>query len=285
MSFPPTYADARRVASRHQVRQVARRVSADLQRGPRTASSNEMTADVLWAFADAFWTPPGGTGRVAGMRGLRGLAKRLKQLGKMFTRAPRLWQDFKRLVGVESLKDLPGILRDLAEKGKSVLKGVFKKAFNTFPLSMFKIKGAGVNDFLKKLTDRVPGLNDALGKVKGGADQLGDFLRKHAPNLSKILIAAVFIFIWMNVLEFEWNFSDIAKALVGGISLGELLATLPGSAIGMLMNVLGLGTFTLLPVALFARIMWLVAKGYVVWDGRWFKLDERALQADGYSIA
>jgi len=276
------YADAERVATRHQVRQVARRVAAGLQRGPRTASSHEITGDVLTAFAEAFWAPSSGPGLKRA--GFRALAKRLKQLGKLFKQAPRLWEKFKSLLGVESLMDLPRLLKELAAQGKKMLRSFFGKALNTFPFQIFSIKGAGLNDLLSNLTARVPGLDRVLSQVREKADVIGDWLRKHAPRLSKVLVVAAFIFIWMNVVEFEWNLSDLGNALVGNIGLGDLLASLPGSALGLLMNGLGLSTFALLPAALVARILWLMHKGYVVWDGRWFDLDAAALHRDGYQV-
>jgi len=290
VDWAPPYADAGRVAARHQVREVARRVAAGLT-STKTSSevghspTCEITAATLSAFAEAFWLPQqpqqGGIRRAS----LRGLAKRLKQLGQLFKKAPRLWEQFKRLVGVESMTDLPRRLKDLAAQGKKTLARFLGKAFNTFPLQIFTIKGANLNAFLGQLTQQVPGLDKALARVRAGADVLGDWLRKHAPRLSKVLVVAAFIFIWMNVVEFEWNLSDLTDALVGNIGLGDLLASLPGSALGFLMNGLGLGTFTLLPAALVARVVWLMHKGYVVWDGRWFDLNRTALLRDGYEVA
>lgn len=212
------------------------------------------------------------------------MAKRLKQLGEIFKKAPRLWEDFKRVVGIKSLTDLPRALKDLAKRGYDALRKIIGKAFDTFPLKMFLIKGAGLNDFLNKVTAAIPGLDQALSKVREKADIIGDWLRKHAPVVSTVVIVAIFIFIWMNVVEFEWNLSDLTKALIGNISLGDLLASLPGSALGFLMNGFGFGTFTLLPAALVTRMLWLMHKGYVVWDGRWFDLDEEALRRDGYEV-
>lgn len=276
------------VATRWEARRVAFKVAADLNRsGVRTASSPEITGETLAAFADAFWRPEfhgAGANRTAGLKGLRTLGKRLKQLGKIFTKAPRLWGDFKRLVGVNSLTDLPGKLKGLAKQGYDYLKKILEKVFGTFPLKMFLIKGAGINDFLGKITEKIPGLEKALGKIRAKADVLGQWLREKAPAVSTIIIVAVFIFIWMNVVEFEWNIRDLTAALVGKISLGDLLSSLPGSALGLLMNGFGLGTFTLLPAALAARMAWLMSKGYVVWDGRWFDLNEAALLRDGYEI-
>jgi hypothetical protein len=289
------YADAARVAARHQVRQVARRVTADLglDEVTKTASADGhgsekhslrgITAEALSAFAEAFWLPQQG-GVTLRRASLRSLTKRLRQLGQMFKKAPRLWDQFKRLLGVESLTDLPRLLKELAAQGKKALGRFFGKALNTFPLQIFTIKGAGLNDLLRNISAQVPGLDKALSRVKARANVMGDWLRKHAPRLSKVLIIAAFIFIWMNVVEFEWNLSDLGNALTGNIALGDLLASLPGSTLGFLMNGLGFGTFTLLPAALVARILWLMHKGYIVWDGRWFDLDTAALQHDGYKV-
>jgi hypothetical protein len=285
VDWAPPYADevsASRVATRYRVREISRRVAADLQRGPRTASSHEITGDVLAAFAEAFWVPASGPGLKRA--GFRALAKRLKQLGKLFKKAPRIWEKFKSLVGVESLADLPRLLKELAMQGKKALGRFFGKALNTFPLQIFTIKGAGLNDLLVSISSQVPGMDGALAKIRKGGDVVGDWLRKHAPRLSKVLIVAAFIFIWMNVVEFEWNFSDLGNALVGNIGFGDLLATLPGSALGFLLNGLGFSMFTLLPMALVARILWLMHKGYIVWDGRWFNLDTVALRRDGFEV-
>lgn len=289
VDWSPPYSDAARVAARYRVRQAARQAAAGLYSpGSRTAAAREINADTLTAFGEAFWLPAmTGTRamrRQAGLGGLRAMAKRLKQLGKLFTKAPRLWEDFKRLVGVKSMTELPGALKDLAKRGYNALRKIVGKAFDTFPLKMFLIKGTSLNDYLSKVTNAVPGLDQALARVKGKADVIGNWLRKHAPAVSTVVIVAIFLFIWMNVLEFEWNLSDLTKALIGQISLGDLLASLPGSALGYLMNGLGFSTFALLPAALVGRMLWLMHKGYVQWNGRWFDLDEDALRRDGYEV-
>ena len=279
-----------RVAARFQIRQAAHIAASEVHAsGVRTASSRELTGETLAAFGEAFWLPAM-TGsramrRQAGIGGLRAMAKRLKQLGEIFKKAPRLWEDFKRVVGVKSLTDLPKALKDLAKRGYDALRKIIGKAFDTFPLKMFLIKGTSLNDYLAKITKQVPGLEQALSKVREQTDIIGDWLRKHAPAVSTVVIVAVFLFIWMNVLEFEWNLSDITKALIGQISLGDLLSSLPGSAMGFLMNGLGFGTFTLLPAAVATRMLWLMHKGYIRWNGKWFEFDEAKLEADGYEVS
>lgn len=275
--------DASRVAARYAARQVAHRVAADLRGGVRTASSDEINGETLAAFVDAFWMPTPLNSRQARVS-LRSLGKKVKQLGAIFKKAPRLWEDFKRLIGIKSITELPRALKDLAKRGYDALKKILGRAFETFPLKMFLIKGTGLNDFLNKVTAAVPGLDRVLGQIKARGDAIGDWLREHVPAVSTVVVVAIFIFIWMNVVEFEWNLSDLSKALIGQIGLGDLLASLPGSALGFLMNGLGFGTFTLLPYALVARMMWLMQKGYVKWTGRWFDLDEDALRRDGYEV-
>ena len=270
-----------RVAARYRIRQAAYWAAAELQRGPRTASSHEMTGDVLAAFGEAFYLTP--HGKQAGLGSLRNLAKRLKQLGKLFTKAPRLWEKFKRLVGIESLTDLPRALKDLAQRGFAALKKVVQRMFSTMPLKIYTLRG-GLNDVLSQVLRQVPGLEKFLRRVKGKGDELGRWLKEKAPALSSVLIVAIFLFIWLNVVEFEWNLNDLTDALMGNIGLGDLLASLPGSAIGFLMNSLGFGVFTLLPATIVLRVLWLMHKGYLVWDGRRFDLDEVALQRDGFAI-
>lgn len=284
---------SRSVALRHQARCVARRVAADLHRDRRASSkgvSREITSDTLTAFAEVFWLPATDQVNRTQYRqaafggGLRALAKGLKQLGAAFTKAPRLWEDFKRLVGIKSMKDLPGAIKDLAAKGKKALQKGLSRLFDTMPMRIYTLKGAGLNDLLAKIVQRVPGLESALGRIKGKADQLGEWLQKNIPVVSTAVIVAVFIFIWLNVVEFEWNLRDLTAAITGQITLGDLLASLPGSALGFLMNGLGLGTFTLLPATIVARVAWLWSKGYIKWTGRWFDLDVRALERDGFSV-
>jgi hypothetical protein len=54
---------------------------------------------------------------------------------------------------------------------------------------------------------------------------------------------------------------------------------------GFLMNGLGFGTFTLLPAAVATRMLWLMHKGYIRWNGKWFEFDEAKLEADGYEVS
>lgn len=269
-----------RVVARYQVRQLAFRVASELK-GPRTAASQEINGEVLAAFAEAFCVSS--QDRVAKIN-LRSLGKKLKQLGTLFKKAPRVWEQFKKLVGVKSLSDLPRVLKDLAKRGLDLLKKSLSKLFNTMPFRMYTIGGMGLNDLMVKLTKQIPGLDKILGRLKAKGDQLGIWLREKAPVISGVLIVAIFIFIWLNVTEFEWDLHYLSKVLAGQIMFGDLLASLPGSGLGFLMNSLGFGTFTLLPATMVMRAMWLYQKDYLVWDGRRLSLNEEAILRDGYHI-
>jgi hypothetical protein len=282
---------ARKLAARYEVRLAVRRMllegdPSSARRGEgtaRTARRPSPLSEEEWiALGEALWLPASPQVRTA--LSFSGLARKLAQLKQVFSKMPRLWDDFKKIVGIESPLQLPSALKEIAKQGYGVLKKILGRAFSEFPLNIFLIRGAGVNDFLKALVRRSPALEKALAGIKERADVIGDWLKKRAPVLSTILIVAVFVFIWMNVLEFEWNLADLARALVGQISLGDLLASLPGSALGFLLNSLGISTFGLLPAALAARILWLIARGYVTWDGKKLGLNEAALRRDGYEI-
>ena len=100
-------ASATRVAARFQIRKAAYRAASEIHAsGVRTASSHEITGETLATFGEAFWlqamTGSRAMRRQARLGGLRAMAKRLKQLGEIFKKAPRLWEDFKRLVGLQN---------------------------------------------------------------------------------------------------------------------------------------------------------------------------------------
>lgn len=265
------------VASRYQLRAALQGRSAAV----RTAALPPM---VEVALAEAFWIPAAYGKRTAGLGGLGNVVKRVKELSKAFAKAPKLWDGFKKMLGVESMTELPGALKVLADKGKAALKKVFADMFESVPLKLYRISGTGLNDLLESLVRRIPGMDALLAKVKAKGDELGFWLKEKVPVLSTAIVVAVFIFIWLNVVEFEWNIHDLSRAITGQIHLGDLLASLPGSAIGFLMNGLGLGTFTLLPISVAVRTLYLLKKGYLVWNGRWFDVDEKALNRDGLTV-
>lgn len=266
-----------RIAERFLVRQAARQAC----QGRRTASQAGLTPAVVEAFAEAFYLPFN-QGRVAASFG--NLVRKLQELTKFFTRFPKMWDRFKELIGVEGLTDLPGRVKDLAKEGYQALRKLVGKAFQHWPLKLYTLdkgKLKGINDLLNSALAKFPKLQSFLEqKVKPRVDAFDQWLRENLPVVSKVVIVAVYVWIWLNVVEFEWDMKSLVDALTGSIGLSDLLASLPGSALGFLMNALNLGTFTLLPVTLVVRLVYLVGRRYVVWTGEGIQVDWALLQKD-----
>jgi hypothetical protein len=239
-----------------------------------------MDTEVLAAFGEGFYLPMH-QGRVA----FGGLVKKLRELTKAFNKAPKLWAQFKRVLGVQSMSELPGAIRQLAKDGYQALRRGVHKAFSVWPLKLYTLpenKVLGINALLERVVDQFPAFKRALQRnVKPRVDQLDRWLRKYLPGVSTVVMVGIWIFIWMNVVEFEWDLHGFAQVLSGQLTLAELLASLPGSALGALMNGMGLGTFTLLPATIVARLIWLTARRYLIWNGRGFTLSWDNLAADG----
>jgi hypothetical protein len=94
-------------------------------------------------------------------------------------------------------------------------------------------------------------------------------------------MVAVYIYIWINVAEFEWDLKSLTDAISGRLDFASFLASLPGSAIGAIIaSVSNVGTFTLLPYTIAARILYLIGSRYLTWTGSRFQFDYAALNAD-----
>jgi len=267
-----------RVADRYLVKLAVQEVYDIPATYTKRASAQGLTPEVVQAFLEGFYLPMY-TGRVA----FRGLVQKAKQLIKMFGKTPRLWGRFKKLLGIEKLTDIPKAIKELAKRGYKALRGVIDKAFQKWPLKVYTLeKGKlhGLNALIDMLIKKSPAATRFFAKAKVKADQFGEWLRKATPTLSAILITAIYIWIWMNVVEFEWDMQGLTDAITGSLSLSDLLASLPSSGLGFLLNAFKLGTFSLLPATLAARVVWMVAHRYIEWTGRGFRLDQQAIAED-----
>ena len=269
-----------RVAARHMIRLAARDACRTTFR-TRTASV-DMTERVFVAMAEGALIPADGSPvRTAG---LMDLPRKLVEFAREVKRAPGIWEKVKVLLGVESLTDLPGRLKELAKEGYDYLRKLVDKAFEKWPLKLYTLpenKIIGINAILEKIAARFPQFENWLKEsVKPRVDQLDEWLKKHVPTVSKVLMVGIYIWIWLNVVEFEWDLKGILEAATGKLSLSTLLASLPGSAIGAMMNSLKLGTFTLLPAAFAVRLLYLMSKRYLTWTGSGFELEWDKLRED-----
>lgn len=220
----------------------------------------------LEALVSAFWeTRTGSTTKEAA----GGIMRAVKQLIALARRAPKAWDAIKATLGIDSLNPAALVkkLRELAKTGKKALGSALGKAASTFPLSLFfvqKGKAPGLTDLLARILNKSPRLRAMLGKVKSGAGSVDKWLKKYVPRGSKVLYAAIFIWVWLNVAELSWDIDGILRGFTGRISLGDLLASFPESGLGALAAAFGLG-YGALPYTLIARLVWLVANHYLMW--------------------
>jgi len=256
------------VADRFLMRLAAQ--EACLSTGMRLASAG-LTPDVVAAFGEHFYLPLH-SGKVAfGM-----LVRKLKQLVDGFKHMPQLWEKFKSIIGIQSLADIPGAIKGLAATAVKALKSVLHKLFDTWPLKIYTLekgKMMSFNQMLDKLISKSPKLKHILDSALTHFGNFGEMVRKQAPHIVGAVMVAVYIWVWLNVVEFEWDIKSLVDAITGGLTFPDFLASLPGSAMGFLLNGFGFGTFTLFPVALAARVLYLVAHRYVEWTGSGFRVD------------
>jgi len=268
-----------RITDRFLIRQAVRRVCASRSFRTRTAALLDFTPEVITAFAEGFYFPMY-RGRVA----FGGLIKKLTSLVEAFKKIPHLWDTLKKALGIESVTDIPRAIKEWARKGYEALKKIIRHMFTKFPLSLYtleKDKLKGVSDIIESLMDRFPQFQAWMREhVKPHVDQFDHWLRENAPVVSGVLTAAVYIWIWMNVTEFEWDWHSLVQGFTGAMGIGELLASLPSSVIGFLLNSFGLGRFTLLPALVVARIVYLIVHRYVAWTGHGFHFDHARLAHD-----
>lgn len=267
-----------RLVNRYLIRKAAQQVCATSFH-TRTASLQDLSPQVLAAFAESFYLPSH-TGRVA----FGGILKKLTALVNTFKKAPKLWSSIKSALGIESITDLPGAIKKWAAEGYKALKKVVHNMFQKFPLVIYTLekgKLKGVSDAIDSLMKHFPQVSAWLQtNAKPKVDQFDKWIREAAPIVSGVLTAAIYIWIWFNVVEFEWDWHSIVMGFTGHIGVGDLLSSLPGSGVGFLLNSFGFGTFTLLPAITVARIVYLMAHRYLTWTGSGFKFEADLLSKD-----
>lgn len=235
-------------------------------------TSREITAEVLEAFAC--------TSHVASQRQANALGKRLMQLKSLFARAPKLWDTLKQMVGATGVLDLPRKIQRFMQDGKKYLSQMGTRLKESVPaLRIYLDQGSklpALGVWLSRLVDVLPPniarTVHAIGtKAKTMADWVDEILSKNtALTLAgRAMSAAIFAFIWFNVMEISWDIPELIRGFTGGYSFGELLESLPESGIGFVLHVMfpgipsGLLWNILLPATVTIRVAWLIAHDYI----------------------
>jgi hypothetical protein len=162
----------------------------------------------------------------------------------------------------------------LAKRGRDALGKVFHKVKETFPLNLYFLphkKAPNLTDLLKRIAMKSPRVWAVLQKIRGGADVVDKWMRKYFPRLSRVVLGAIFVFCWFNVAEISWDLEGLLQGFTGALTLPDLLASLPESAIGWLASLFGLG-YGALPVTIIVRIVWLVANNHIEWVNGGFRI-------------
>lgn len=254
--------DPSRVAARYLIRQAAHEIAGSSLRN-RHASLMDFTPEVLAAFGEGFLLDD--MLRTAGFRNFR---KKLQRVWDFVQKAPQAWTKLKSFFRIDDIKQLPDVIKEWAAKGKKALGALAKKLKTSFPMSLYfvdKGKMPGLTDLLQRISEKSPKLRSALRSINTRiVEPLDRLMEKYLPTLGRPLKASIFIYIWLQVVEITWDFNALLVGFTGGMSLGELFSSFPESSIGAFFALFGLG-YAFLPVAISARILWLIGHKYVSW--------------------
>lgn len=231
---------------------------------------NEFSVELLEAFATPF------IGRIAAKGiGIKDIAKKVKDIWGAFKKAPKYWDNFKEMLGIKS-KNVLGLVAELPKKLMAFFKQGIKaigtatkalvKSFGDFikVFAAISSKTALFNQLMEKImpvlknnpatlwvSNKIDSATDTaknfLGKIKlgQGSGTALDFFKgildwllnsKISNTLGIPLKAYVFFNIWINVTEISWDFTGIAKGMLGLISWKELFASLPESGVGFIIS-------------------------------------------------
>jgi hypothetical protein len=186
------------------------------------------------------------------------LGKKLKELYQAFRKAPKLWMELKKKLGIVSTNtvkiylELSKKFQELLDNGKKWWDNLKKKLSKDSMMLKFLFMYASnaptltsvVEDIVSKYGGKAGDLGKWLSKVVGPmagkarnvSQWLDSFLAKH-PLLKLISWPAkayIYWIIWINVAEISWKVTDLLKGFLGMISWTDLLDSLPESGVGFL---------------------------------------------------
>jgi hypothetical protein len=240
-----------------------------------------MSIEVLAAFGEAVVDDP--NLKVAN------LSRRLKQLWETFQSAPAKWEQFKKLLGVRAtsyfgvVRELPGKIQHMFRDAQKYLSKVGRELVNKVPLLKLYfdvgVKLPSVGDWMRQAVTYLPEpVQKAIAAISSKSNSLmqwvDQLVQKHKviKPAATLISAAVFAFIWFNVVEVSWDVPEILRGFLGGYSFVELLHSLPESGMGFLIGLMfpgipgGLAWNAILPITIALRLGWLIQKSYIEWS-------------------
>lgn len=236
-------------------------------------ASETLPPELATALLESFWESRQGSTEKQAFASILNAVSRLLDVAK---KAPKIWEVIKEGLGlhipdtmgwIERAKVMAKKIKDLAAEGRAVLGKALHHVAQTFPLSLYFVphnKAPSLTDLLARILKKSPKIWALVEKIHSGAEHVDAWMKKYIPHLSRGLYAAIFIWVWINVAELSWDIEGILNGFLGRISLGDLLASMPESGIGLIASIFGLG-YGALPYVLIARILWLVANRFLSW--------------------
>jgi len=201
----------------------------------------------------------------------RGVLKRFTNIFKN----PKAVAELSKMIG----EITPANIKSFLKSGQKALKAALE------PIRIILTEPSGLptlTDLIKRTAIGAGIAEEFSAKVRPRADAVDVFLKKHVPNLRRVAVAAAFTVVWLNVDELSWDMPSLAAGFSGGMSLADLLASLPESAIGAVSSaVFGIG-YTIMPYMILTRVLWLVAGKLLIWDGKSLKPNWKLVEKSSF---
>jgi hypothetical protein len=254
-----------RIVARWALRRAVQEVCASPDFHVRTASLVGFTPEVVTAFADSFILPVIDFHDRTALFG--GLTRRLSQFVEMLRKDPALWEKIKEFLGIKNLLDIPRAIKKWAQEGFQAIRNVFKKLTHEFPLALFFTVPKAmptITDAVNRIMAKSPFIQRAVKSIQGAAVKIDQLLDRALPTFRRPILAAIFIWFWMNIAELSFDLPGTIEGFLGGVTLGQLFNELPENGLSFLAGMFGLG-YEFLPLVIIARVAWLVSKRYMKW--------------------
>jgi len=239
-----------RIVQQHMVR-VACQVAYGQTPNLKRATSSDLSLEVIQVIAKHLTanSRQDFTQRKAFMK----IVKKVKQLIKLFKKAPQAWQKFKSMLGVTAtnafsmIKQIDKKLGDLLEEGKKKLGRLSTKILKDLPL--LRLLGEVLEEqnrwesLINKYKSYVPdSVKSALAKIEQGSTKLGEFLDGilGTSRTLKALSAPIKIYLFFQIWDWfaDFDFRAIISGLLGTIDFKDLIAMLPGEGIEILLELI-----------------------------------------------
>ena len=229
---------------------IACQVAYDQSPNLKRATSSDLTIEVVQVIAKHLTnnSRQDFTQRKAFMS----LVKKVKQIIKLFKKAPEAWGKFKEMLGLTSsglglIKEIDKKLGDLLEEGKKKLASTSKKILNELP--MLRLVGEVLEEqsrwegLIQRYKNYVPeSVRSGLAKIERGTAKLGDFLDSilAKSRILKALSAPIKIYLFFQIWDWfaDFDLRIVTAGLLCTLSFSALVGMLPAESIEVILELI-----------------------------------------------